>query len=201
MSKTMERRAPPSTDESAAEERRALERCRRGDTQAFGMVVRNYMKPAYFAALGLVGNREDALDLSQEAFVRAYRAISRFDPDKRFFTWYYRILRNLCMNYLRDRGRHRQVQFESEFELTAPRAAGDADHEPSVLAERNELVERLWAVMGGMKAEYREILMLREIEGCSYAEIAARLDVPPGTVMSRLHHARRDLKERMDRCP
>jgi RNA polymerase sigma-70 factor, ECF subfamily len=55
--------------------------------------------------------------------------------------------------------------------------------------------------MGGMKAEYREILMLREIEGCSYAEIAARLDVPPGTVMSRLHHARRDLKERMDRCP
>jgi RNA polymerase sigma-70 factor, ECF subfamily len=167
------------------------------------MVVRQYMRPAYFAALGLVGNHEDALDLSQEAFARAYRAISRFDPDQRFFTWYYRILRNLCLNHLRDRVRQRQVPFADENESVGERLHWDTDvrYEPSLLAERNELIERLWTVMAGMKAEYREVLLLREMQGCSYSEMAARLGVPPGTVMSRLFNARRDLKERMDGRP
>ena len=74
-----------------------------GNKQAFGILVKRYMQRSYYVALGLVSSHEDALDLSQEAFVRAYRAIKRFEPGRQFFTWFYQILRNLCFNFIRDR--------------------------------------------------------------------------------------------------
>lgn len=180
-------------------DRAVLERCQAGDTQAFGIIVDKYMQGAYFTALGLVGNHDDALDLSQEAFVRAYRAISRFDVGKRFFTWYYKILQNLCLNHLRDLSRFvslhpngREDQGEVRW-LEIPDEAAD----PSVLADRNDLTEKLWKAIATLKQEEREILILREFDGCSYAEIAERLEIPPGTVMSRLFNARKRLKQQL----
>ncbi len=186
---------------SAAEERAALERCQRGDAQAFGVVVNMNMKRAYFAALGLVGNHADALDLSQEAFVRAYRAMPRFDLQKRFFTWYYRILRNLCLNHLRDRSRVRETDPNPELstiEATQPDALQD-QADPAVLAERSDLTQHVWRAVARLKPEEREVFVLREVEDCSYAEIAERLEIPRGTVMSRLFYARQHLKDMLNR--
>ena len=175
---------------------------REGDAQAFGELVRKYMRRAYFTAVGLVGNHEDAMDLSQEAFVRAFQARERFDIRNKFFTWYYRILRNLCLNHLRQRSRFTEVGTEigqaGPSHLESPLGADLAD--PAILAERNELIQHLWEALGRLKPEDREILVLREIEDCSYTEISERLEVPLGTVMSRLFHARKRLKETMGQC-
>jgi RNA polymerase sigma-70 factor (ECF subfamily) len=184
-------------EQSEVEERAALDRCRRGDAQAFAMVVSKYMKRAYFTALGLVGNHADALDLSQEAFVRAYRAMPRFDLQQRFFTWYYRILRNLCLNHLRQSARFEALDSTAETP-GAETAQTEAlrDHaDPAVLAERGDLVEHVWRSVARLKPEEREVFVLREVEDCSYAEIAERLQIPQGTVMSRLFYARQHLKE------
>jgi RNA polymerase sigma-70 factor, ECF subfamily len=182
------------------EDRAALERCQRGDAQAFEFVVHKYMKRAYFTALGLVGNHEDALDLSQEAFVRAFRAIQRFDLRQQFFTWYYRILRNICLNHLRKRARAGEIAVnagEADLdELENPASCGLPD--PAAAAEQSELNEQLWMAMRRLNAADREILLLREIEGCAYAEIAERLEIPSGTVMSRLFNARRRLRETLN---
>jgi RNA polymerase sigma-70 factor (ECF subfamily) len=183
------------------EERTALERCQRGDAQAFGVVVNMNMKRAYFAALGLVGNHADALDLSQEAFVRAYRAMPRFDLERRFFTWYYRILRNLCLNHLRDRARVRETDPNTEWS-DLDDAQSDVLHDqadPAVLAERTDLNRHVWRAVARLKPEEREVFVLREVEDCSYAEIAERLEIPQGTVMSRLFHARQNLKDMLNR--
>lgn len=182
---------------SEAEERAALERCHRGDTEAFGVMVNRNMKRAYFTALGLVGNHADALDLSQEAFVRAFRAMPRFDVNRKFFTWYYQILRNLCLNHLRRRNRHGEVnatENSQDSESTPPSPAHDIA-DPAVLADRSELAVAVWRAVAQLKPEAREVFLLREVEGCSYAEMAERLGVPQGTVMSRLYYARQELKE------
>jgi len=91
------------------EETIAMRRCRRGSSGAFEVFVNRYMKDAYFIALGLVGNREDAMDLSQEAFIRAYRNIKHLKPDRRFFPWFYQILKNLCISHLEKEGTGRQA--------------------------------------------------------------------------------------------
>ena len=87
-----------------------IQQCRRGSTEAFEGIVKKYMKDAYFIAFGLVGNREDALDLSQEAFIRAYNNIGSFNLKWGFFPWFYRILRNLCFSHLRKR-KNKQKKF------------------------------------------------------------------------------------------
>jgi len=176
---------------SESEEAVALRGWQQGDPQAFGAIVRKYMKQAYFTALGLVGNPEDALDLSQDAFVRAFRARERFDPQRRFFTWYYRILRNLCLNHLRQRRRFTELDAIPG----GPEELAVTQTDPAVLAQRNESTEQLWQALGRLKPEEREVLILRELEECSYAEIAERLGIQPGTVMSRLFYARKHIRE------
>lgn len=190
----------PEQEADAAEQEAALMiRCQQGDKHAFGLMVQRYMRPAYFSALGLVGNHEDALDLSQEAFARAYRAIGSFDPQKRFFTWFYRVLRNLCLNHLRDGARASQFRsspdpFHTEaFASVVPDGASD----PARSAEAAERNAQLWLAIGKLPPDLRETFLLRELEGCAYAEIAARLEVPQGTVMSRLYNARKMLKGQM----
>ncbi|MHC4568084.1 MAG: RNA polymerase sigma factor, partial [Planctomycetota bacterium] len=91
-----------------------MQRCRRGSAEAFEVLVNRYMKDAYFIALGLVGNREDAMDLSQEAFVRAYRNIKQVKPGRKFFPWFYQILKNLCISHLRKRKYRRAASLDGE---------------------------------------------------------------------------------------
>jgi RNA polymerase sigma-70 factor (ECF subfamily) len=178
-------------EHDTTEDYQALLRCRQGDRQAYGIVVKKYMQRAYFTALALVGNRDDALDLSQEAFVRAYQALARFDLHQQFFTWYYRILRNICLNHLRNHAKFVNLSEAKESETV------DRGADPAALAERNDLSERLWKALASLRDEQREVIILKDLEDCSYKEIAERLEIPLGTVMSRLFNARKHLKEKL----
>ena len=166
---------------------------RDGDGAAFGELVRRHMRRAYFAALGLTGSHEDALDLSQEAFTRALRASRTLDPARPFYPWLYSILRRLCLNHLRD-GRVRGERLDQAGSWLVDEARDRAAaSDPERLAEREELRKRMATAIQSLSPTRREVLVLREFEGLRYAEIAELLDVPEGTVMSRLYAARKSL--------
>jgi len=171
---------------------------RRFSKYEFELIVRKYMKDAYLIALGLVGNREDALDLSQEAFVRAYRNMKRFNPNWGFFPWFYQILKNLCINHLRRRRAERGRWLEQLEAHEPTRARGDC-FAPDAVAERNETKDRVWAAIGKLDDRHREVIILRHFQHLSYEQIAQALFCNKGTVTSRLYYAHKKLKEILDR--
>jgi len=159
-----------------------ITRCREGHRVAFEPLVRRYGPRAYHFALGMVRNPEDARDLSQEAFLRAYLALSRFDVSRPFYPWFARILRNLCVSHLRRR--------RPQVSLDEPVAAGLG---PTTSSKTET---RLWLEQGlnRLDDKDREILILKEFQGLSYQELSEVIGIPRGTVMSRLYHARRRLR-------
>ncbi len=171
-----------------ADERALILRCQDGERDAFEPIVSRYMRRAAGFAMGWTGSRDDALDLSQEAFARAFRAIRRFDPDRPFYPWFHRILRNLCLNHLARASTRRETPLGDDAPLASPAPS------PELLAERAELRALVWSAIRRLGENDREILVLREFQDLTYAEIAAVLDIPKGTVMSRLHHARARLR-------
>jgi RNA polymerase sigma-70 factor, ECF subfamily len=171
-------------------------RVRHGDTSAFGLLVERHMRRAYTHAIGIVGSREDALDLSQEAFARAYYARHTLDPERPFYGWLYQILRRLCFNFVRDgKTRTRLLQIESlEWLAAGQREATD----PGVKAQRAEARRRVTNAIEQLPAREREVLVLKEFEDLKYREIADLLGIPTGTVMSRLYAARKRLAESLE---
>ncbi|MCA9741686.1 sigma-70 family RNA polymerase sigma factor [candidate division KSB1 bacterium] len=184
---------PVETDD----ESEIILQCQQGNRHAFGILVERYKKPAFFTALGFVGDHDTALDLSQEAFVKAYRAIKSFENGKRFFTWYYRILRNLCFNHLRDSA-HRPRPF-SEIGEQALQSLSDAEADPEKAMESNEVRDMVWRGLNRLKVHEKEIILLKDFQDFSYKEIAEALQCPLGTVMSRLYTARKALKGELER--
>jgi RNA polymerase sigma-70 factor (ECF subfamily) len=168
-------------------------RTREGDSQAFGLLVERYMRRAYYAALGLIGSQEDALDISQEAFVRAFRARHRLDPSRPFYAWLYQIIRNLCFNQVRDRRTRRRRLREARPWLVDQASARTAGLHPARAAEQEEARRRVRAAIEKLPERDREVLVLKEFEGLRYREIADLVGIPIGTVMSRLYSARRRL--------
>ena len=175
------------------EETIVLQRCQRGSSEAFEVLVNKYMKDAYFIALGLVGNREDAMDLSQEAFVRAYRHIKDVKPGRKFFPWFYQILKNLCVSHLRKRRYRQASSLDSE---DCPEVASTDDgFSPEEVAKRNEIKDRVWQAIGKLDNKHREVIILRHFQNMSYDQIAEALFCNKGTVTSRLYYARKRLEE------
>ena len=157
----------------------------------FEMLVKQNMRRAYFTALGIVGSHDAALDLSQEAFIRAYKNFSKFDKKKKFFTWYYKILRNLCLNFIRDKTHKRENHF-LEFDTETLRSDNLSEK-----IENSELISIMEQAIEGLDVDEREIIILREFEGHSYKEISELLNIPIGTVMSKLFYARKKLGEKL----
>lgn len=181
------------TEAPAISEKDLILRAQAGESDAFGELVSRYMRRAYFAALGLVGSREDALDLSQESFARAFRARHRIDPDRPYYTWHYQILRRLCFNFIRDRKSRRDKLKQAQGWL-ADNASWRAEcKDPHAQAQRKQTRERVQAAIGKLNDNEREVLVLKEFEGLKYREIAKLLGIPIGTVMSRLYAARKHL--------
>lgn len=193
------------------DERAAIRRCQAGDADAFELLVRRYMRRASVFALGWTGDREDSLDVSQEAFVRAYRAIGSFDSARPFYPWFHQILRNLCLTRLKRVARLNEVPLEDRLDRLGEggRVAGGAlgtpgwnegrgaGFDPQSAVERAELRRTVWEAIRSLPVNDREILVLREFQELTYAEIASVLDIPLGTVMSRLHAARTRLRDRL----
>jgi len=172
-----------------------IEKARLGNQEAFGKLVKVHMKAAYYSALNLVRNHDDALELSQEAFLRAFKNMSTFRQGSRFYPWLYKILRNLCLTHLRRKVRHPDSisLSDEEGDWDFPADTPDASEQ----MEQTEMEERIWAALGEMSPAEREILILRDLQETSYAEISDVLGIPMGTVMSRLFNARSRLREIM----
>jgi RNA polymerase sigma-70 factor, ECF subfamily len=166
-------------------------RARAGDRDAFRLLVERYEGRAYAIAYGFLGNREDAREIVQEAFLKAYRTLAGFRGEAGFYTWLYRIVVNLAIDFRR---RDRPAPLEEPDRLRDPREA-----DPASEAYRGELREAIRAAIDGLPREQRAVIVLRELEGLSYAEIAEVEQVPIGTVMSRLFYARRKLQAALAR--
>jgi RNA polymerase sigma-70 factor (ECF subfamily) len=166
-------------------------------TTAFEAIVRKNMKSAYFIALGLVGNHEDALELSQEAFFRAFQNFKQLRAKGKFFPWFYQILRNLCFSHLRKR-RRRKTDFLDESDRAQIKADVNDSFDPEAVAERNESKDRLWKAVGKLDDKHREVIVLRHFQNLSYEEMANVLFCNKGTVTSRLYYARKRLKKILD---
>jgi RNA polymerase sigma-70 factor (ECF subfamily) len=167
----------------------------KGDEQAFEQLVKIYEKRVYTMALRLVGNADDAFDIAQEAFIRVYRSLSGFKGEAKFSTWIYRIVSNLCIDFNRRTKRFRQVPLEysdedESFEISIP----DDRYDPERELERSEITRAVESALESLTPEHKEIFILRELNGMSYAEIADIMDLEEGTVKSRLFRARDKLR-------
>lgn len=175
-----------------------IQRCRRGSKDAYGAIVNKYMKDAYFIALALVGNREDALDLSQEAFVRAYINIKSLNLNWGFFPWFYQILRNLCFSHLRRRKARPGFSLDAIAEKRELALPSDCPG-PAERAENRELQKQLWQAVNRLDEKHREVIVLRHFRNLSYKQMSKVLFCSIGTVTSRLYYARMKLKETLER--
>ena len=160
---------------------------------AFEEIVNRYMKDAYFIALGMVGNADDAEEISQEAFIRAYRHIDKLNNKRAFFPWFYQILRNLCFTHLSKRKKRRMAQLDDEAAQNL--RSEDDDCYPEAIMERNEEKDMVWRAIGQLDEKHREVIILRHFQNMSYEDIAESLYCNKGTVTSRLYYARKKLKE------
>lgn len=172
-----------------------MERTRGGDRAAFRVLVERYQGRVFGLALRVLRDEEQARDVVQDAFLKAYGSLDRFEGRSGFYTWLYRIAMNLCLDRKRrERGSRDLRDEEALLEAPAdPEAV--ASPSPAVALERAELRAQLARAIASLPDEARRTLELREIDGLSYHEIAEALGVPKGTVMSRLHHARRRVRE------
>ena len=184
--------------EPVAAERDLILKAQAGESAAFGELVQRYMRRAYYAALGFVGSPEDAMDLSQDAFARAYRARHRINPDMPFYTWYYQILRRLCFNFTRDRQLHRRKLRDQKSWIVDDAAFRSRERNPQRAVERAEIRRRVREAIDSLGDREREVLVLKEFEGLKYREIAEVVGIPIGTVMSRLYSARKHLAEAIE---
>jgi RNA polymerase sigma-70 factor (ECF subfamily) len=173
-----------------------IERCRNGDVAAFEPLVQKYRDRAWRLAFRVLRDREDAWDATQEAFVRAWQALPSFRGQSAFYTWLFRIVVNVAADRARQRAaRGRAFGTERVPEEDWERTIVDPGTAPDDAARRAEQRERITQALAALPEHHRTIIMLSDLEGLSYREIAEVLDVPMGTVMSRLHHARRRLRE------
>lgn len=170
-------------------DRECAERARDGDRGAFAILVRRHQDGVHRFVLRMVGSRDEALDLTQDAFVRAWQALPQWEPEAQFRTWLFRIASNAALDALR---RRRLVGFEPLDE--AFEAAAD-EPDPEKRLELKQRVAALEASLAKLSAQHREILLLREVENMSYEEIGAVLALSEGTVKSRLARARAALAE------
>ncbi len=162
--------------------------CLGGDEHAFEVLLRRFQGPVFNAVLRMVRDRDDAADLTQNAFLKAYEQLSSFDPRHKFFSWLYRIAINETLNHIKRR--RRLEPLEGDW--------ASATRNPEAELVGSDLSVHVQDALMTLSAEYRMVLVLRHFEGCSYDEIASIVGVPEKTVKSRLFSARTQLKERLE---
>lgn len=169
-----------------------------GDGTAYRGLVEKYQTRVYSMVYGMIRNREDARDITQEAFVKAYRNLETFRLEASFYTWLYRIAMNLAIDFTRKRRRRENAGFD---EGIASRdedgGIAEAHHgdSPGRALERKQLFQQIMTAMERLPDDQRQVILLREMEGLSYKEIAEVMEIPEGTVMSRLFYARKKLQK------
>lgn len=166
-----------------------------GDANAFETLVLEYEKNVYNIALRMTGNSEDAADMTQEAFIKAYNSLQSFRGDSKFSVWLYRIVSNVCLDFLRSKNRRPTVSLSVEDGdgEDAQLDVADESQSPELLLDRKLTRDSVRRGLDSLPPDYRQILLLREIQGLSYDEIAQALSLEVGTVKSRIFRARKRL--------
>ena len=166
-----------------------------GDVNAYEALVKEYEKNVYNLALRMTGNSEDAADMAQEAFIKAYNSLTAFRGDSKFSVWLYRIVSNVCLDFLRSRSRKQTVSLSTENDdgEEVELDIADETHSPEQLLHRSLTRDAVRRGLAALPPDHREILLLREIQGLSYEEIADVLGLEAGTVKSRIFRARKKL--------
>ncbi len=177
-----------------------VKRVQNGDEVAFRSLFDRYNRRAYAVAIGVVKNQQDALDVVQDAFIKVHKHIGNFKGNASFYTWLYRIVMNLAIDHVR---KARKI---TDFDdgIHKDDAAGDgallpriAESNPGKTVARREMTEKIQAALETLPEYHRAVILLREVEGLSYEEMAEVLEVPKGTIMSRLFHARRKMQDEL----
>jgi RNA polymerase sigma-70 factor (ECF subfamily) len=179
------------------DDRRFIADCLGGRQDAFGELVNRYQTRLYNAAIRLVGNPEDAADVVQDAFLNAYQSLRTFKGDAEFYTWLYRIAINTAISH------KRKKRATVSLDAAGPEGGIDPDDpseyiKPGVALERSEEGVQLQSAMTRLSHEHKEVLVLKDIEGMKYEDIAELLGVPIGTIRSRLHRARLELRDLLE---
>ena len=173
---------------------------KRGDRDAFKTLFERYHRRAYALALGVVRHPDDALDVVQDAFIKAHKYLDKFEGNSSFYTWLYRIVMNLAIDHLR---KHRRVK---PVELDETRIENDGDDpllprilggNPGRALQDKQLRARIDQALDELSDNHRSVLVMRELEGLSYEEMAQAMSCSKGTIMSRLFHARRNMQKRL----
>jgi RNA polymerase sigma-70 factor (ECF subfamily) len=183
-------------------DRELVRESRRGDREAFRELVERYQRKVLAVASGMVSNRDDALELTQETFVKAYENLHKFKGESSFYTWLYRIAVNLAIDSRRRDRRHPTVSL-------ADRVTGEdmesvlidrRPNDPYQLARAHEIGERVARAINELTPDHKAVILLREVEGLSYDDISRVMQCSKGTVMSRLHYARKKLQSKLRDC-
>jgi RNA polymerase sigma-70 factor, ECF subfamily len=172
-----------------------VQQCQTGEMGAFQELVSRYHQKIYVVILGLVRNREDALEVAQETFFRAYRKIKGFQGGSSFYTWLYRIAVNIAIDSQR-RQKRNPLDFRDTMDGLFEQQ-NEVAKDPFSDVHDRELREKLVSAINDLTPEHRAVIILRTIEGLSYKEIGEILGCSEGTVMSRLHYARKKLQEKL----
>lgn len=179
------------------DEQASIRLAKEGDEQAFEALVTAYERKVYNYALRSTGNEQDAMDITQEVFLRVFRSLSGFKEESSFSTWLYRITFNICIDFSRKNAKRN----ENFLSLNGETADGkelelpDERHAPEAAYDRKELREEIAGAILRLSEQHREVLVMREISGLSYAEIAEVLELEEGTVKSRIARARENLRK------
>jgi RNA polymerase sigma-70 factor (ECF subfamily) len=188
----------------AEEDRELILRAQKGDQAAFRKLVERHQRRAFAIAMGLVRDENDARELVQDAFLRVYRNLNSFQGGSSFFTWLYRIVTNLAIDLMRKPGRRDAELVDGQ---AAPDEATDFPlvaridgADPIDVMRRREIAGRIQAALDALPPYHRGVILMREVEGMSYEEMAVAMGVSKGTIMSRLFHARQKLQRALADC-
>lgn len=184
------------------DDRELVARAQKGDRAAFRTLFERYSRRAYSLAFGVVRNPDDALDVVQDAFIKAHRHLDKFEGQASFYTWLYRIVMNLAIDHIRKNRRQKVVDFSDGTldegglgeESLIPRIVGG---NPGRAMLDREIRDRIAVALDELSDNHRAVLVMRELEGLSYEEMAQAMGCSKGTIMSRLFHARRNMQKRL----
>lgn len=187
----------------AANDRALIERAKTGNSGAFRQLVERHQRRAFAIAVGLVRDEQDAKEIVQEAFLRVHRGLDRFNGSSTFFTWLYRIVTNLAIDFMRKPARREEELDEGRAmaEDARPILCANLDGaDPLDVVRRGEIAECIQHALDELPPYHRGVIVMREVEGLSYEEMAQVMGVSKGTIMSRLFHARQKLQKALAEC-
>lgn len=162
---------------------------RKGCREALGILIRRYERPLFAYAMRTLGDRELAADIFQETFLRVFKKRSTFDPQRRFRPWVYQICLNLCRDHFRRQSKRKQSSLDDTMELVDP------EPQPPQQWEKQKLAERVQQAVQTLPPKQKTVFLLAHYQGLAYPEISEILDIPVGTIKSRMHHAQKKLAE------